>query len=424
MKFFIDFQKKLNESQTEVKIALRSPLRKEIQQKNGKIYQIGGVVRDSLIGKISKDLDILITGFDMNDLEDILKKYGKVDVVGKSFGVIKFMPFHYKKGDEPLDISVPRVDVKSTGEGHRDFEVKFGKDISLKQDQLRRDFFMNALAKDIETGHIHDIEGKGKSDVSKQLVRMISPKAFEDDPLRMLRAVQFASRFGFKIESETLKEIKKNADKIKTVSPDRLNEEFRKLFEKSEKPSIGIKYLIQTGLLSEIFPELNNKRFDYKTIDNIDKKYYPSFFAIFFISMKPEMVEQTIKEKIRGSNELSQIAAEVVDFLKNYGTRVSNEKLIRFSMKIHRDTIDHIDKIYSAKGQKINLNKRIDELKKKGIPTNFEELSVSGKDLMRKLKGPEIGQALTYIMGFAIRKMTNDRKLLLKELERKFSLKF
>ena len=73
---------------------------------------------------------------------------------------------------------------------------------------------------------------------------------------------------------------------------------------------------------------------------------------------------------------------------------------------------------------KINLNKRIDELKKKGIPTNFEELSVSGKDLMRKLKGPEIGQALTYIIGFAIRKMTNDRKLLLKELERKFSLKF
>ena len=77
MNFFKEFQKKLNESQTEVKIALKAPLRKEIQQKNGKIYQIGGAVRDSLIGKISKDLDILITGFDMNDLEEILKKYGK-----------------------------------------------------------------------------------------------------------------------------------------------------------------------------------------------------------------------------------------------------------------------------------------------------------------------------------------------------------
>ena len=142
---------------------------------------------------------------------------------------------------------------------NKDFEIKLGKNISLEQDQLRRDFWMNAIAKDVETGEMHDIKGKGQFDIDNKQISVINPKAFEDDPLRMLRAVQFASRFGFTIEPETMKEIKTNVDTIKTVSAERFQEEFKKLFEKSETPSTGVELLHQTGIMERIFPKAKNE---------------------------------------------------------------------------------------------------------------------------------------------------------------------
>ena len=146
-----------------------------VKAAGGKIYQIGGAVRDELLGKVSKDLDILVVGLEMNKLASTLEEFGKTNMVGKSFGIIKFVP----EGEtEEIDISVPRVDEKSTGKGHKDFVVRLGGDISLQQDQLRRDFWMNAIAKDIDTGKLWDMDGKGLTDIQKKQVRMISPTAF------------------------------------------------------------------------------------------------------------------------------------------------------------------------------------------------------------------------------------------------------
>ena len=183
----IPFRKFLNEEALDK--ALSPDVRGAIIDKGGKIYQIGGVVRDEMLGKISKDLDLLVVGIDLKELGKIIERFGKVNLVGKSFGVLKFTP---EGTSEEIDISVPRIDSKSTGKGHKDFEVKLGKGISLVQDQLRRDFWMNAIAKDGETGEVHDMGGRGKLDIENRVVRMINPQAFQDDPLRMLRAVQFA----------------------------------------------------------------------------------------------------------------------------------------------------------------------------------------------------------------------------------------
>ena len=202
----IPFRKFLNEEALDK--ALSPDVRDAIVRAGGKIYQIGGVVRDEMLGKVSKDLDLLVVGVELNVLAKSIGKFGKVNLVGKSFGILKFTP---EGTDEEIDISIPRVDEKSTGKGHKDFEIKLGKGITLKQDQLRRDFWMNAIAKDIETGEVHDLEGQGKLDIDNKIVRMINPQAFQDDPLRMLRAVQFAARFNFKIEPDTYNEIKKNA---------------------------------------------------------------------------------------------------------------------------------------------------------------------------------------------------------------------
>ena len=231
--------------------ALPPNVRSAIMNSGGKIYQVGGAVRDELLGKVSKDLDLLVVGIDLKELSRIVARFGKTNLVGKAFGIIKFKP---EGSDEDIDISVPRVDEKSTGKGHKDFKVKLGKGISLKQDQLRRDFWMNALAKDVETGEIHDVEGQGKVDIENQQVRVIGPQAFKDDPLRMLRAVQFAARFDFSIEPNTLDQIKKNVRLIKTISADRFQEEFRKMFEKGT-PSIGVNYLKETGILRQLFPK-------------------------------------------------------------------------------------------------------------------------------------------------------------------------
>ena len=141
---------------------ITSELRQDVKSMGGKIYQIGGAVRDEFLGKVSKDLDLIITGIDIEDLQELLNKHGKVNLVGKSFGVLKFNPTGEK--GEPVDIVVPRIEV-STGEGHKDFEFKLGKDITLEEEQLRRDFWMNAIAKDIETGELVDIEGRGQLDI-------------------------------------------------------------------------------------------------------------------------------------------------------------------------------------------------------------------------------------------------------------------
>ena len=180
-----------------LELALPTAVRSAIVDEGGKIYQVGGAVRDDMLGKVSKDLDLLVVGLELENLARLLSRYGKTNLVGKAFGIIKFVP---TGATEEIDISVPRIDSKSTGKGHKDFEVKLGKGITLTQDQLRRDFWMNAMARDVETGEIHDIDRRGQTDIENQQIRVIGSQAFKEDPLRMLRAVQFAARFDFKIE--------------------------------------------------------------------------------------------------------------------------------------------------------------------------------------------------------------------------------
>ena len=156
-------------------LALPTDVRSAIVDMGGKIYQVGGAVRDEMLGKVSKDLDLLVVGVELNDLARVLTRFGKTNLVGKAFGIIKFVP---DGATEEIDISIPRIDSKSTGKGHKDFEVKLGKGITLQQDQLRRDFWMNAIAKDIETGEMHDIEKKGQTDIENQQIRVIGSQAF------------------------------------------------------------------------------------------------------------------------------------------------------------------------------------------------------------------------------------------------------
>ncbi len=222
-----------------------------LTERGGGVFEVGGTVRDRLLGISHKDCDLLVTSLPLPEIIALLKPLGEVFVVGKSFGVIKFSP---REGQESYDIALPRKEV-STGTGHRDFDVHFDPSLPVEIDLSRRDFTINAMAREVRTGKTVDPFG-GREDLEKKILRMVSDKSFEEDPLRLLRGIQFAARFQLTIEERTLEAMKRCADLIQTVSAERIAEEVRKLFL-AERPSAGFILMRETGLLAKVFPELS-----------------------------------------------------------------------------------------------------------------------------------------------------------------------
>ncbi|MBI1908667.1 MAG: HD domain-containing protein [Deltaproteobacteria bacterium] len=237
----------------------------ELVRKGAKVYEVGGTVRDALLGRLvkggspegdsplggsPKDKDLLVTRLPMAELTSLLQRHGSVITVGRSFGVLKFTP---RGTDECYDLALPRKEV-STGQGHRDFLVDFDPNLPVEKDLERRDFTINAMACDLQTGQRIDPFG-GQKDLEEKKLRIVAPRAFEEDPLRLLRGIQFAARFHLELTPETEKAMTQAAPLIRTVSAERIVEEVRKLFL-AEKPSLGFKLMLQVGLLKEVFPEL------------------------------------------------------------------------------------------------------------------------------------------------------------------------
>jgi len=233
-----------------VPLTSHNPLLQTLFKAGGKVYAVGGSVRDELLERPTKDQDLLVSQIPMERLCEILAKFGYVKKVGKSFGVLKFKPHD---AELTLDIALPRKE-QSTGTGHRDFEVEFDPFLPIEQDLGRRDFTINAIAKDLASGAYIDPFG-GKIDLAHKILKVVFLQAFEEDPLRLLRGIQFAARLNLTIEPQTLSLMKKNAALIKTVSPERILEELKKLFS-AEKPSVGFDLMREVGLLSILFPEV------------------------------------------------------------------------------------------------------------------------------------------------------------------------
>ena len=165
---------------------------------------VGGAVRDAIVGDKPKDIDIEVYGITVENLESILSSYGKVDAVGKSFGVLKFIPYNAKgklvELEEPFDFSVPRRENK-VGVGHKGFEIVLSDDISIEEAATRRDFTWNSMGYNPITNTLYDYYG-GINDLAEGIIRHTSPK-FAEDPLRILRALQFQARKGHVIAPET-----------------------------------------------------------------------------------------------------------------------------------------------------------------------------------------------------------------------------
>jgi tRNA nucleotidyltransferase (CCA-adding enzyme) len=211
-------------------------------------YLVGGCVRDALLGIPQKDFDLEVYGVDYETLARGLSTHGRVDLVGKSFGVIKFSG---GSGGQ-WDFSVPRRDSK-TSAGHKGFEVAFDPEIAPREAASRRDFTLNALMFDPRTGEYLDFFG-GRQDLEQRVLRHTSA-AFVEDPLRVLRGMQFAARFNLTPAPETVELCRCIAPTFPELAVERVGMEWFKWAQLSQRPSAGLRFLKDTGWLRH-FPEL------------------------------------------------------------------------------------------------------------------------------------------------------------------------
>ncbi len=224
---------------------------KDLQAIGAKPIVVGGCVRDTLLGIPCKDFDIEIFLVDSLELiEKTLSKYGSVKLVGKSFGVLILSVDGYD-----FDFALARTE-KKVGNSHQDFEVTTNANLSFEEASIRRDFTINAIGYDYFEDKLLDPHN-GINDLKNKTLKHIKDETFVEDSLRVYRAIQFSARFGFSLDNRTLELCKKivDSDELKYLANERVYEEFKKLFLKSEKPSIGFELMKDLGIL-KYFPEL------------------------------------------------------------------------------------------------------------------------------------------------------------------------
>lgn len=217
----------------------------KVASAGGRTFYVGGLVRDHILGRDNKDVDIEVHGITPEKLAEILESFGEVTKTGMSFGV-----FGLKKHE--IDIAMPRKE-KAIGRGHRDFEIDVDPFIGYEKAALRRDFTMNAMMEDVLTGEILDFFG-GREDMKRHLIRHVNDLTFQEDALRVLRAAQFAARFQFEIADET-RELSRTMS-LTELAPERILGELNKALLKAKEPSIFFEEMRKMGHLSRWFPEI------------------------------------------------------------------------------------------------------------------------------------------------------------------------
>lgn len=228
---------------------------KALKDAGGKVYVVGGAVRDALLQKQPKDIDLMVQGLPSQVVSHVLGKLeGNVDLTGKSFGV-----YRYRTAGHEVEIALPRTE-KSTGNKRTDFDFNIDENIPVEADLQRRDFTANAMAVSLDNGKLID-PFNGAKDIDDKKLQTVSPNSFKEDPTRLVRGLVAASRHGLIPTEELRGQMAENAHRLDLESPDRVGAEMDKLM-RSDNPTGAIRLAKETGLLKHLVPELHN-HFDY-----------------------------------------------------------------------------------------------------------------------------------------------------------------
>lgn len=371
-------------------------LASKVKEKGGRAFYVGGYVRDLLLNIPNKDIDIEVHGIAEKDLVAILNEIGEVDYYGRSFGI-------YALRHEDIEVALPRSE-KVLGTGHRDFEISVDPDMGYKNAALRRDFTINALMMDVLSHEILDYFN-GTDDLNKGIIRHVNDVSFVEDPLRVYRAAQFASRFGFKIDERTV-ELCKGIDTF-VLSRERIEEELKKALLKAERAEIFFECLKEMNQKDVWFKGVNNlsclMKYESNRI-NADNKYY---FMVLLLALDNGL------DFIEAFSNNRELKAYVKRYYELYEL-INNRTL--FTERYLKDSFDDFVYILSA-DEKVKVNSYLENIDK--IKLNL----VSGDELLRRniKPGENFGRALIDINRLVIEGMNKEKAIgvILKEFSEK-----
>jgi tRNA nucleotidyltransferase (CCA-adding enzyme) len=226
-----------------INVEIAAAVARSVREAGGRALVVGGWVRDRLMGRPSKDLDLEVYGLPADRVKTLLGEFGSVNTVGESFTVYKVAG---------VDVALPRRESR-TGRGHRAFEVVGDPDLSFVDAARRRDFTVNAIAWDPLAGeYIDPFDGRG--DLASGVLRAVDARTFGDDSLRVLRAVQFAARFEFRLDDAT-RDLCRQIE-LDDLPPERIWGEVEKLLLLPARPSIGFRLALDLLVVDRLFPEI------------------------------------------------------------------------------------------------------------------------------------------------------------------------
>jgi len=425
-------------------------------ENKAEIYIVGGACRDLLLGRVVNDWD-----FTTNlPPEEMKKLFPKNSFYNNNFGTLSILG----KDDEIFEVTTFRTERGYSDSRHPD-EVKWGK--TLNEDLERRDFTINAIAIKIVDDKLSIVDlFEGQKDLENKLVRTVRnpDERFEEDALRLIRAVRIAGQLDFSIEEKTFKSIQKNASLIQNIAGERIRDEIFKILI-SDKPSNGINLLKNSGLLQELIPELCDGinmtqkghhiddvwTHNLKTLDNCESKNPITRLAALLHDVgKPKSMRGEGKERTFHNHEVygSRIAVNIGKRLKLSNKELDQLfRLVRWHMFtvqetqtdkavrrfIRNVTLDYIDEMIAMRradrlgsGSKETswrwelFKKRIIEVQKQ--PFAIRDLKVKGEDVMDLLKirpGRRVGEVLEAIFKEVEEKPDlNEREILLEKIKK------
>ena len=370
---------------------------------NKKVYGVGGVVRDLILDREIKEVDLMVIGDGIEFAKMVADKIG----VSKIVPFHKFSTAHIPNKPIAIEIAAARQETYSS-ESRKPKTIKY---TDLKGDLIRRDFTINAMAVSITPknfGELHD-PYNGLDDLKAK--RLVTPleanKTFSEDPLRMIRAAYFASKLDLKIEQDCIESIKQQADRIKIVSQERITNEFTKILS-TDKPSKGLVILQEAGLMKMIFPEID-------IMYGMDQSDEWNHKDIFYHTM------QVVDNAASLSNKMKlRFAALVHDIAKPNTRKIDPKKGYTFH---GHDAIG--ERMLNKVGKRMKLSNSLKEYLKKLTLLHLRPIALAKKEIsdsaIRRLMvaaGDDVSDLLTLCRADITTKNPNKIKKYLSNFER------
>jgi len=288
-----------------------------VKEAGGRALLVGGWVRDFVRGVENIDYDVEVYGLEAAKLRSLLDAQGKVDAVGEAFTVYKV---RLREGGRSfvVDVSLPRRESK-TGRGHRGFVIKGDPWMSFEEATRRRDFTINAMMYDPLMDEIIDPHG-GREDVARKLIRVVDPKTFVEDSLRVLRAMQFAARFEYAIDPATV-ELCRSID-LSDLPAERIWAEVEKWLLQSRQPSIGLNAARDLGITEKLWRGIH-----FLIGCQQDPKVHPEGDVFIHTGMVLDEARKLVDDLPRSKQITVMLAALCHDFGKPHTTKIEDGRI-------------------------------------------------------------------------------------------------